>query len=290
MRAGVSEIDLPITIYETTTDASILKADRLHLFFEFVDAQTVRVIELYIVTNPTDKTLVAESEGQPTVRFSLPEGATNLEFQDGVLGGRYVELPGGFGDTVAVRPGSGVYEALFAYLMPYNKKLDLKLSMPMPVDAVVLLVPEGDIEVKSDALQDGGTNDVQGTQYRSYSGGSLAYGQDLNLTITGRPTSGTPGLAQTSSTGLIVGLSAFGVALVLAGVWLYRRTRQPDEFDDEDDQLPASSPPSVLESVDTVTDAILALDDLYQAGQLPEEAYRQRRAELKAHLKVLMNQ
>ncbi len=28
-------------------------------------------------------------------------------------------------------------------------------------------------------------------------------------------------------------------------------------------------------------DAILALDDLYQAGELPEEAYRLRRAELK---------
>jgi hypothetical protein len=35
-------------------------------------------------------------------------------------------------------------------------------------------------------------------------------------------------------------------------------------------------------------DAILALDDLYQAGKLPEEAYRQRRAELKARLKEIV--
>ena len=31
-------------------------------------------------------------------------------------------------------------------------------------------------------------------------------------------------------------------------------------------------------------DAILALDDLYQEGQLPEDAYQQRRAELKGML------
>jgi hypothetical protein len=32
-------------------------------------------------------------------------------------------------------------------------------------------------------------------------------------------------------------------------------------------------------------DAIIALDDMYQAGELPEEAYRERRAELKARLR-----
>ena len=41
------------------------------------------------------------------------------------------------------------------------------------------------------------------------------------------------------------------------------------------------------EDSETVMDAILALDDLYQAGSIPEEAYRQRRAELKSKLKEL---
>jgi len=34
-----------------------------------------------------------------------------------------------------------------------------------------------------------------------------------------------------------------------------------------------------------VIDAIIALDDLYQRGELPEEAYLQRRAELKSRLR-----
>ena len=35
---------------------------------------------------------------------------------------------------------------------------------------------------------------------------------------------------------------------------------------------------------DTLMDAIIALDDLYKAGELPEAAYQQRRAELKEKL------
>ena len=110
------------------------------------------------------------------------------------------------------------------------------------------------------------------------------------MTVTGRPTSsGTPGLAQSSSTGLVIGLSVFGVAMVLAGVWLYRRTRHPDEGDEEAVETAPAASVSAMESIETITDAILAVDDLYQDGQLPEDAYRQRRAELKARLRELMN-
>ena len=37
-------------------------------------------------------------------------------------------------------------------------------------------------------------------------------------------------------------------------------------------------------------DAILALDDLYQEGELPEDAYLKRRAELKESLKELLEE
>jgi hypothetical protein len=35
-------------------------------------------------------------------------------------------------------------------------------------------------------------------------------------------------------------------------------------------------------------DAILTLDDLYKSGEIPEEAYQQRRAELKTRLKGIL--
>ncbi len=286
VQEGITTLDLPITVYETTTDTSILKADRLHLFFEFVDEKTVRVIELYIISNPSDKTLVAEP-GKPTARFSLPKGASNLEFQDGALGGRYVQTPDGFGDTASISPGSGSYEVLFAYEMPYDRKMELEQVMSMPVDAVVILVPEGSIKIKSDVLQDSGSRDVQGTAYHTYSGSRLAVGETLQLTLTGRPSSGAPGLAASSQTSLFIGLSVFGVALIVAGVWLYRRRRSTSALMEEEEALsPFDGADS--ESAESLMDAIIALDDLYRSGQLPEEAYQQRRAELKAKLKELL--
>ena len=45
----------------------------------------------------------------------------------------------------------------------------------------------------------------------------------------------------------------------------------------------------VEESSDALLDAIVALDDLFQAGKLPEKAYQERRADLKARLVQVMD-
>lgn len=288
---GVSELYLPVEIYETTTDSTILSVDRMHIFFEFVDEQTVRVIELVIISNPSNETLVAAEEGGTTVNFTLPEGATNLEFQDGILGERYLSTSDGFGDTISVRPGSGTYEILYAYEMPYDRKLDLVHPMHYPVDAVVILIPEDGVRVKGGMLRDDGTRDVQGVPYHLYSGGGLQAGDDLQLTLSGRPSASSPSLLQSSSTSLLIGMLVFGVALVVGGVWLFSRTRR-EVVDDGDDEDSSSETDVELdgEDADTLMDAIIALDDLYREGQLPEDAYLQRRAELKERLAKAMDE
>ena len=98
-------ITLTVTIFETTTDLSILVVDRLHVFFDFADPEQVQVVEVFIISNPSNKAVVAAEAGGPVVTFPLPQGATNLQFQDGVLGDRYLETPNGFADTLAIRPG-----------------------------------------------------------------------------------------------------------------------------------------------------------------------------------------
>ncbi len=282
--AANNKIELPIQVYDTTDDASVLTVDRLHFFFEFIDEKTVRVIELYVISNPTKLTVRARVVGQPVLTFSLPAQASNIEFEDGELGGRYLKTENGFGDTVPVRPGAGEYQVLVAYQMPYDKKLELSRPMSMETKAVVILVPEESIKVKGEGIEDAGSRDVQGTQYHMYSGKSLPKGSELSLTVTGRPTGAGPAVSVTSNSNLIVGLGALGIVLILAGVWLYRRNNPGEEPEnDASDEVIAEN-----ESAESVMDAILALDDLFQEGQLPEEAYLQRRGELKARLKKLM--
>lgn len=286
-----NNINLPITVYGTTTDASVLSVDRLHMFFEFADENTLRVIELYILSNPSNLTVVPKENGEPAVRFVLPEGAQNLEFQDGTLGERYSQTEDGFGDTIAVRPGAGTYEILFAFEMPYDRRLEMVQPVLLPVGAVVILVPEGGVNISSDMLSDEGLRDVQGVQYRLYNGEGIPAGQDLRLTLSGRPASGG-GLSLVSgdSSNLVIGLGVFGLALLVTGVWLFRRSRSTEEETEFEDVIEDDTSPEVVETenIDSLMDAIIALDDLYQEGSLPEEAYLKRRAELKARLQAQM--
>ncbi len=277
------DFDLIIEIYETSTDVTSLSIDRLHYFFEFLGPEIVRVVELYIISNPTPQTIVAK-EGDPAIlSFTLPDGATNLEIQDGKIGERYIETEDGFADTAPVRPGMGNYQVLFSYEMPYSKKLELDRKMELPVKAVVILVPESGLEIKGDTIQDMGTRDVQGMMYKMYNGSALNAGEELKMTITGKMVGETPD----NSSNLLVGLGALGVVLVAAGLWLYRRNQESMEDSEvQDHDLEGEQP---FESAESIMDAILTLDDLYQAEELPEEAYLQRRSELKDRLQKVIN-
>lgn len=275
-------LSLPIPIYETTSDPSTVSVDRLHLLLDYADPGVLHVVELYVISNLGDRTLVAEQPGDPVLTFPLPEGATNLQFQDGALGERFVEVPGGFGDMAAVRPAASQHQVVFSYDLPYDRKLELRHPVTLPVNAVVILLPEDGLKVSGESLQDMGTRDVQGLSYHMYSAQRIEPGGELRFTISGRPAIGGAGLVRGTNSSLIVGLIAFGLALVVAGAWLYVRSRTGREIEpDEEEPLELHDE----ENADTILDAILALDDRFQAGELPEEAYQARRAELKARLK-----
>ncbi len=281
VNSDMQSIDLPIEIFETSNDLSSLSVDRLHFFFEFLGPEIVRVVELYIVSNPTNQTIVAPQDQQAVLSFSVPKGAANLEIQDGRIGERYIQTEDGFADTAPIRPGMGNYQVLFSYEMPYSRKLELVRKMELDTNAVVILVPENGLEIKGETLQDAGTRDVQGTLYRLYNGDAMAAGEELVLSISGRMV----GEDLNNTTGLIVGLGALGVVLVLAGVWMYRRNALAEGEPEEEGKVEAEDE----DNAESIMDAILTLDDLYQANELPEEAYWQRRNELKARLQKVLN-
>ncbi len=280
-----SNMALVIPFFESTTDTSILSVDRLHLLFSYLDPDILRVVEMHIISNPGNETVVAPEDGNPVLSFNLPEGATNLQFEDGVVGERYIQTQNGFGDVAVVRPGMGQHQVVYSYDLPYKSKLDFNQPLDIPVDAVVVLLPEDGLRLSGDQLRDMGTRDVQGIAYHMYSSGRLEAGTDLAIDISGRPNSGGAGLALGSNTSLVIGLMAFGVVLIISGVWLYSRSRRekPEERASDDDG--DFSPQEEHEDLDMLYDAILALDDQYKAGDLPEGAYQERRSELKSKIK-----
>jgi len=285
IQSEIQELDLPINIYDTTTETIDLKVDRMHLFFEPMDDNTIRVAELYIISNNGNKTIVATQPGEPNIRFNLPKGAQDLQFQEGELGGRYVLTEGGFGDTLPVYPGSGEYQVLLSYTLPYQRKLELSQTMTMPVDAIVVMIPQGSYKIKGADFDQVENREVQGMSFEMYNHSGLEAGEKLSMTVSGKA-----GKLLTSSKrgSLVIGLGSLGLVLILLGLWIYWRNKKENESGPLKvvDGVP---PVEKEESPESLMDAILAIDDLYQAGELPENAYLERRTELKAKYKRIMD-
>jgi hypothetical protein len=256
------------------------------MFFDFSAADKVQVVQLYLMSNPTDKTITSVEPGGSVITFTLPEGYENLQFQDGILGERYLEIPGGFADTQSVQSGVTDYQVLVAFDLPYKNKLTMQQVINHTLSSAVVLLPQNGVKLKSDAMVDAGTRDVQGTPYQMFTGTSMAAGSELKIELSGKPGGGLSFLSNPETrNSLLVGLGALGLVLILAGLWLFRRERlakkealELDEELEDDD----------LEDADSLMDAIIALDDLYKNGELPEDAYQQRRAEFKRRLEEIM--
>jgi mono/diheme cytochrome c family protein len=290
------DASLAIAISDSSSDASVLSAQRLHVFLDFSVPGTLQVAELFIVQNKTDKAVVSADPQKPALQFTLPEGAMNLQFQDGSLGdGRYVQTSGGFGDSQAVPP-QGTAQVLFAFDLPYpNASASLSVPLPMAVDSAVVMAPAGGVNVSGPQITSNGTRSVQSTTNQGssstiamFSAANLAKGASLDLNISGQPpadasSTGAAATGSSSPVALVIGIAVFGLALVAGGYWLIRQ-RRAAAAEDEDAEAELEGP---AESAESILDAIVALDDLYQAGELPEDAYRERRAELKSKLKEL---
>jgi len=271
---GGLTLTVPITVYETTTDASALRVEQMHLFFEFAPGRAT-VSQLSIVSNLGDRAYIA-ADGV-SARFPLPSNATNVSFEDGVLGGRYQPVAGGFADTEAVLPGVGATQILFSYDVPYDgKKLDLNLTTAYPVRSVNVLAPEGGVQLSSAQLSAAGTRATQGGNMLNFVGGSLAAGQSLALQLSGAPAfapteASAEGVSPLLIASAILLLAAAGI---VAFVWL-RQQRAASELAEVED---------VDARREELLDAIAALDDDFEVGRVRESDYRRERATLKAEL------
>ncbi|MBT3338475.1 MAG: c-type cytochrome [Anaerolineae bacterium] len=289
--AETKSLDLPITYYSTSTDASRLSVDRLHIFFEFPDTsyEIVQVVEVFVVTNPTLYTIVPEEAGQAVIEFDLPEGAENIQFEDSAFGERYTKTETGFGDTSAVSPGMGQHQVVVFFELPYNKKTDFAQALNHPIDSAIIMAPQG-IKVKSDLLSSSGERDAQGLVYDVYASQPLPSGSMLTMNISGKLASTVSISDGDSQQNIIFGAIAFGIALIGAGMWMYMRKRnEDDDYEDEEDDEDTEEDDTVeFSNAEGLLDAIIALDDAYRAGNLSEDVYKKRRAELKAQLKDLV--
>ena len=134
-------------------------------------------------------------------------------------------------------------------------------------------------------MADLGLQAIQNFNFQIYELDNVGAGDKVAFTVSGTPTEGASASTPetNSNKNLLIGAGALGIALVVAGTWTYLRDRtrpgEDDDLEDEDD---------VFESPEDVMDAIIALDDLHRAKKISDEAYHERRAELKEVLKEML--
>jgi mono/diheme cytochrome c family protein len=276
---GATHYDLPVTLYDTTTDPSNLVIERMHVVVEF-GSEVVQVGELITLSNNGDTTLVATAPGGPTALFALPGGFTNLSFQGGGLGDRYQLLADGFGDTVPIVPGPETRQMLFSFTLPYSSSLAFAQPVFYAARSVEILVPEGGVTFSGPGLVDQGLKDTQGRTYHAYSLADLEPGETIAFSLLGRPTDdGASGASSSvSRRTLLIGGLTFGLVLAMIAYWWVGRRAA---------RTPAPAPAGTA-SRDRLLQSIAELDDAFEAGKISETEHRAKREKLKARLKALM--
>ncbi len=269
-------VELPIEIKKTSTDASSLYAERMHVFFDFIAENTIQVVEMYVIQNPTDSVIVPKDDQTPLVKFKLPEGAQNLQFENGLLGREFIQLEDGFGVMQAFGANASV-QVLYAFELPYEKSLDLEIELPFLVNASIFMIPANTAKFSSEQLSFSGERDIQGMKIQTYSGGVMNANESISMNLSGKIKDEVSVVQNSNSTSLIIGGSVFLLAILLA--IFYFRSKLKTQVAELDE--------SIDDDVESLMDAVIALDDAFKSGEIPEKAYKNRRNELINQIKNL---
>lgn len=289
--ASNSDVELPITVFETSTDPSLLSIARLHQILSFFDGG-VGVNELYVVDNNSNMVFVGETGNpdQGTFEIVLPDNAEQVTFQRAfgslenfIPANELVATDMGWADTFPLRPGPGSAVILASYSLPYDDGATISHPILYPAAEVNLVLPNAGVSLAdADQWLDMGQIDMGTTAVSNYRKRDIAAGSDITLLLEGQPdltATSTGSLLRDNQTELLVGL---GVALLVVGltVVFLRRWRQE----------PVPSGDQVAYDRDDLLRAIAELDEAYETGLLEPEEYKRDREELKTELMSLWDQ
>jgi mono/diheme cytochrome c family protein len=271
---NTSSVALPtLKLYEKSSDFALLKLTQVHIYTDFATAGTVQVLEIFAFSNTSDRAVVISTDGSSIPFIKLPDNAQNVGYEAGQDSAPFIAADKG----LAVVPSDTPYSIIAFFNLPYDQKLDLSQPFMIDAPAIILLTPDG-MKVTGKQLTDKGVQVIQSNTYHEFSWSNLKAGQALSFSISGKPsTSSATGLDARQIT--MIGGGSLGILLIAAGMFLYFRDRRraPQPQGNE----------SGFESRDEVMDAILALDDLHRAGKIADQAYQERRDDLKTILKEM---
>jgi hypothetical protein len=280
---GQATLALPISVFETTTDASGVRADRVHYIVEFEPGRAL-IAELLVFGQSGNRAYIGDGEG--VLKFTLPPGATDLTIDEGELGEdqRYVRTADGFVDRLPLAPGENVRQVLYRYALPYDgTALDLERTIPYPATNVNVLVTDQGQQVTSPGLTDLGQRQTEQGSFFNLGGENLPANQPITVRFSDLPAAGSSAASPSGEGGglsrpllfALVGAGAAMAALLAAWPLLRRRTAPVGDG-------PSGTPTAGMR--EALLDALARLTVAHENGEIGDAEYRDRRMRLKAQL------
>ena len=303
---GSNQISLPLTVYETTTDASAVRIDQLHTFLDYAGGE-VAVGEVYLISNASDR-VVSDTVDLPdgrkaSLEFALPDGASHVSFEANASTADFSMIDAAhFAASTPLQPGSGRSQVIVQYTLPYKSGMEISHPIRYPAVAVNIIErADAGVTVSGPRLAEPKTTTMgDGGKYLVYSLGTVSAPAGLTLSLNGEPnyqaSGGGASTAEAAPSGLTAALEraalpiaggVSGLTLVGLGVWWLRRAgRQATEEEDTGSGPPA---PSAGQADWTgVLQAIALLDAAHERGEVPEADYTEQRTALKAQARAIL--
>lgn len=299
------DIDLPVTVYDQTTDPAVIRVAQVHVVFDFLSTEILQVTELYVFENSGTAVFVGTTgdPDQGVTRVSVPANAQNLSFERAfsamdsfIPATEVIPLTNGYADTIPLRPGRSNSSLVVNYTLPYDEGVTLSHDLPYAATSVTVILPDVGVSLTNAEAWTQQTQQTMGGMFLSYAQQNLPPGSTLNLVLSGEPEvvstamgNSTVAATRNQSTELIIG----GVGLLLVGIVaaLVIRSRMAHRDEDEEDEEVYEGEADMAggngRSADELILIIAALDDAYERGELDEEAYHREREQLKTELKAV---
>jgi hypothetical protein len=232
---------IDVGIYETTSNPTEVRADLFYLVFGFGQGG-LTVSEIYGLSNLGERTVantftLEDGEGA-TFNVSLPMDAANLSFPS-ASPNRYVTSEGGFVDTQPLVPGVGSGQIRVNYILPYESEITFSRSLPFRADEINVYIPhESGVSMTVREAEYLGVEIIgeANVAYEVYRLGPLTEGELVEVTLSGAPLNVLTEETDQAFTkkvepGVLIGGVVLGIALLIYGIWLWRRGEvvEPEE-------------------------------------------------------------
>lgn len=260
-----------VTVYDSTTSDEAIQVATAHTVI-YVEQGILEVVDYFLFENESDRTYIGSKEVTPTpggtretLKFSLPEGAGELQLGGDLMDCCIYSSEDGFIDTMPVLPGAK--EIVYSYRVDYSAgEYTFSRKVNYPMASFDLLVQGEDTDVASDQLIAQEPMVVEDIRYKHLSSSELASGNILDIRLSGLP--------QTDNQQTILWVVLTLIVLGLGFGYLVRKKRLH----------PVSPEDSLDQRRQRLLVELAQLDDGFEAGKITEESYHRRRAEKKAQL------